>query len=533
MKNKIFYIYLAVLCLTGFGCSHFLEEYSRDQVYASSCEDLDEVLIGNGYMEHSNRPGYTYCDYIHVLDDDAEELIVASSSEIASLSDAPVAYWRNLATWQKNPFVGSFMSKYTELEDTGLEKIYSHIAYVNTIINYLKEFPNDPLEDQMRIRGEGQFLRAAYYLIVSNLYGGAYDVKNGGTDMSVPLKTYEWVVESKFAQASVGKVYDYIVEDLKSACENLRGVVQKNFYRTNQLATRILLSRVYLYMENYDEVIVQCDSALTMGCPLADLNTFDVSDEYERDYLYDKSNPEIVFTMGNAVVQDRFTSKIYFGSPRGTYTASQSLIDEYKNDDKIKDLRLSCYFEQHARARSRFGVCKNYMYDYSPTGDYPEVFDSFLIRTVEAYLNKAEAQAMKGDLAGAKETLQPLLATRYATGMLPELAALGEKEMVEFIRSERRRELCFEGHRWPDLKRYAVNSKYPYKKEIQHSVYDGGSTSGDKYAGYYVLKPYGEDEGWILPFPEDEIIYNEGVLVNPNRPDRFNGDPNFSNENED
>ena len=37
--------------MVGGGCSDFLEEYSRDQVYASSSKDLDEALIGNGYME--------------------------------------------------------------------------------------------------------------------------------------------------------------------------------------------------------------------------------------------------------------------------------------------------------------------------------------------------------------------------------------------------------------------------------------------------------------------------------------------------
>lgn len=88
--------------------------------------------------------------------------------------------------------------------------------------------------------------------MLSNLYGWAYDAKNKGADKSVPLKLYEWVTEDKFSRATVGKVYDAIVKDLLGACENLRGVVQKNFYRANALAAHVLLSRVDLYMENYD-----------------------------------------------------------------------------------------------------------------------------------------------------------------------------------------------------------------------------------------------------------------------------------------
>lgn len=60
-----------------------------------------------------------------------------------------------------------------------------------------------------------------------------------------------------------------------------------------------------------------------------------------------------------------------------------------------------------------------------------------------------------------------------------------EKELVNFIRSERRRELCFEGHRWPDLRRYAVNTKYPLETTIRHMVYE---TENGEYAGYYLLK---------------------------------------------
>ena len=119
-------------------------------------------------------------------------------------------------------------------EDKTVEKLYAHIAYVNTIMSTLDEFPNDPIEDRKRILGECQFLRAAYYLMLSNLYGWAYDVKNNGADLSVPLKTTEWIVEDKFSRATVGEVYRVIERDLIGACANLRGVEQKNFYRTNQ-----------------------------------------------------------------------------------------------------------------------------------------------------------------------------------------------------------------------------------------------------------------------------------------------------------
>ena len=531
-RNSIFYIVIAC-CLLGAGCGDFLEEYSRDQVYAASWEDLDEVLIGNGYMESRDgkAPGCNeqYYGYLFTLDDDAEENLLVGhlGTEDVITGNSPIAFWRNTATWQKNPYMTSFAIR--EFEDKTVDKLYAHIAYVNTIINYLDQFPDDPIEERMRIRGEGQFLRAAYYLMASNLYGWAYDVKNSGADPSVPLKTFEWVVEDKFTRATVGEVYDLIETDLKGACENLRGIRQPNFYRTNQLAAHILLSRVYLYMEKYDEVIARCDSALNIGVKLLDLNAFNASgDMEERDYLYTKDNPEIVFTMGYASVHESLYPQVdnTFGS--FSYSASQGLMDEYRDDESVKDLRLACYFMRHQTATGRFGLVKNYHKNVLDI--YPVIFESFLIRSVEVYLNKAEAQAMKGDLAGAASTLQPLLDTRYAPGMQPQLAAFGEEELVNFIRSERRRELCFEGHRWFDLKRYAVNTKHPYKTKIRHEVYNAGNNSGGTYAGYFILGYYGEDEGWIMPFGDDYISYNEGLLQNPERPERLNEDPNFRRE---
>lgn len=519
MKRKLFYIGLLALSLLGVGCSDFLEEYSRDQVYASNTADLEEVLIGNGYMKSENgtAPIYLqgYYDYLFVLDDDAEENVLLESTSSMS-GGSSIAFYRTIYTWQKKPYYRSFSTD-PNVKDETIDKLYAHIAYVNTIIDYLDEFPNDPIEQKRQILGESQFLRGAYYLMLSNLYGWAYDVKNGGKDLSVPLKTTSWVVEDKLPRATVGEVYKVIEQDLKGACENLRGVEQKVIYRTNQLASRLLLSRLYLYMERYDEVIEQCDSALNMGVELWDLNTFKQGKPAERDYLHSVNNPEIIFTMGHSSSAENISWKSGYTGLEA-YSVSENLILEYQSDNQVEDLRLGCYFYPHQTASSRYGLVKNCRFDVSWV--YPNIFETFLLRSVEIYLNKAEAQAMKGDLAGAISTLQPLLKTRYATGKLPQLASLNEEDLVTFIRSERRRELCFEGHRWQDLRRYAVNSKHQFKTAIYHTIYDVGTPSGGRPVGTYKLNPYGEDEGWIMPFLDEDIAASDGALENPDRPER-------------
>ena len=51
MKRILFVV--VVGCFLFSSCGDFLEEYSKDLVYASSCEDLDEIIIGNGYMKRN------------------------------------------------------------------------------------------------------------------------------------------------------------------------------------------------------------------------------------------------------------------------------------------------------------------------------------------------------------------------------------------------------------------------------------------------------------------------------------------------
>lgn len=82
------------------------------------------------------------------------------------------------------------------------------------------------------------------------------------------------------------------------------------------------------------------------------------------------------------------------------YRASDELYGIYSKYEKdgILDLRKNCFFEMSKRDNGYFFVRKNPMFDAT-------VFDSFLLRSGEIYLNKAEAQAML-DQADAINTMK-------------------------------------------------------------------------------------------------------------------------------
>ena len=446
------YVILILCGLLFNSCGKFLEEFSQDLAYAESCTDLDEILIGNGYYP-----------YFLVLDDDVVMTIFKKDGTRDVINN--LVSFKNFYDWSDQLTINPKTEE--EWEDRDWEKMYSHIAYLNVIIAHVKKFTNDSVEIRNRIEGEARFLRGAYYYLLVNLYANPYVKETASTDMGVPLNLTEDIVDEYYKRNSMEECYRVIVEDLKAAAEKLKGVTQPTIYRVNELAARVLLSRVYLYMGEWQLALDECQKALALeGVELMDLNSFP-GREGNRNML-DVQNPEIVFTQGYNATTLFYKDISYFMIC--SFACSEELISLYNqwDDQGVKDLRLNAFFELHGDEQYK------------------------VAKVVEKVYNRFE-------------------------GEIPPVDGLSGKDLVSFIRDERRRELCFEAHRWFDLRRYAVSPKYPEKKSIRHETYDkNGVLEGD-----YVLKPYGEDPAWVLPIPGYEIVYNQGNLVdNPQRVER-------------
>lgn len=516
-KNLLFITSIAVFLA---GCS-FLDEYSKDKVFASSANDLDELILGDGYMNAEMSAGYDlgygYCSYIHLMDDDAEETSLAQmgSSHGFNLRDPMFGYF----TWQARPGVNETNSSFIN-ESGDWNRIYGHINVVNSILDIVDDLGGTHSEQAQatRIKGEACFLRAAYHFTLVNLYGKPYNRENISSP-GIPIKLVGEVIDIKYSRESVGTVYEQILADLKVAEACLAESVSLNtIYRADIVACYHLLSRVHLYMQNWSEALRYAQKVLATNGALRDLNGFN----YETGFL-SKTSPETIFSMGSSNLPCCFINQLKsFGVSHDlyhSYTAGdlRQEIFLYEYDGYVGLTKLAPAATQaYRKGTNEFWWYAYYYYGYY--GKRVEVSDHFLFRSAEAYLNGAEAAAYLGDENTANRLLEQLRVNRIDAATYAPVNLSGEA-LVKFIRDERRRELCFEGHRWFDLRRYQVCEHYPESKEIRHIYYQYESRNSTTLIQKreYVLQPY--DPAYTLAIPKEVLDFNTG-MQNNERPER-------------
>ena len=123
------------------------------------------------------------------------------------------------------------------------------------------------------------------------------------------------------------------------------------------------------------------------------------------------------------------------------------------------------------------------------------------MRISEAYLNRMEANIMK-EQPNVQEALADLnLLRRNRIKNYADVTISDAQELLEEIRAERRKELCFDGHRWFDLRRYgmpAITRAYKLDKKAEFQ--------------YYTLQE--KDPLYTLPIPDKSFENNPQLEQN-------------------
>ncbi len=301
-----------------------------------------------------------------------------------------------------------------------------------------------------------------------------------------------------------GEVFALINEDLNfvsslsSTANTSRTFVSADFVK----AFRV---RMAAYRGKYSEVTALADQ-LIAAYPLTPRSAT-VATEATSLYLNiwtDVAIPtatqnEVIFKLervpgaGNRLINAIWASvnSTVNGSP--FYEMSTSLYNLLNNPNDIR--RRAFLSPSSDPAGNRIVIGK-----YPGSGGIVQLNDVKIFRTPEMYFLKAESLADAGNFAGVAAQLQAVTNARFVAGTAPVIATptTAQAAFAEILK-QRRIELCFEGHRYLDLKRLGVRAGVSIDRDpADCSIYNACTIPNTDYR-------------FTMPIPVSELSANLAI----------------------
>lgn len=231
MKNKYFLLLLLCAGLASVtSCSDFLEAENKSQVdankYFSTSGGFEELTTSAYYSLRDIYGGApsVFSAGTDLYDDGANKISVALNTYKTLTSDN-----QEVATFYQNCY-------------NGIDKV-----------NCMEYYYNSGIANADKRLDEGRFIRAYYYYLLSQQFGG------------VPLKTdYSTSITTGVAKKSQEEIYKYIIEQLEGIISNNKLPETDSNGRASMRAVYNLLAKTYLAYA-WDSGVTTTDAGLSEG----------------------------------------------------------------------------------------------------------------------------------------------------------------------------------------------------------------------------------------------------------------------------
>lgn len=337
---------------------------------------------------------------------------------------------------------------------TAWNKGYNVITNANEIILYapklLEKYPRQAEVVNTEL-GYAYFVRGCVLFNLCNIYSQPYDFTSDASHLGVVPVSQIPSFEDKLARASIGKCYDRVIKDLETALEYFGDDTVPSVYYASGLACEAMLARVYLYMKDYESAakyssLVMSKVSLTPRSSYVDM------------FRQAQNTPgEAIFRLNT---YDEGASMRSLCDPTGNQDIrpDEDFVNTFSDDDIRKKLMTFVGEKEDDPYEGEVfsAVCKYLPYKGVEAAKENRRADHFVLRVSEMYLIHAEALCLgkEKDLKAAEDDVKAIRAR--ALGVDPGSIALSYSNAAELdriIQEERAKELCFEGHRFFDLKR--------------------------------------------------------------------------------
>ena len=250
-------------------------------------------------------------------------------------------------------------------------------------------------------------------------------------------------------------------------------------------------ARAALYTGNYADAV---SNATTI------INKYSLANptQYAAMFAGDADTSEVIWKFDNVQGANNAVAGnfIFIGTGGDFIEGSSELFNAFTTGDIRRDIALV-----PSQGGGEWTINK-----YPPNGDANYINDYKIMRVAEMYLVRAEALARQSQFGPAAEDIQAIRTARGSTDNSAAGAYANLNAAIQDIKNERRLELCYEGHRYLDIKRYASILNVGITRDAADVNYLGNNFPSSVGA---------TDNRFIFPLPDAEINGNPLITQAP------------------
>lgn len=388
----------------------------------------------------------------------ADDFVASINASYAGLQDLGVynrAYWTMFEMRSDNtdqgPDATGLARQYTEINqftenslneqiDAAWSASYRVIANCNVILDRIENVEEIDESLKNRIIGEAIFLRSLMYYHLAVAFG------------NIPLQLTPFVPGDGLTQVDASSVYNQLVSDLATAEENLPvSYPSGEVGRATKGAAATLLAKVQLTLGNSSE------AEITLRRIIQNYN-YELLPSYAELWgPANENNEESIFEVqfisggigqGSALTNEFSPSgDLQTGQGFGRNRPTVSLVNAFEEGDLRLEPSLGTSYINNEGEVIESRHIRKYQSDPPTENDSDTNFVVF--RYADVLLMLAEA------IGESPESYDLINEVRTRAG-LDDIDASTPGSFEEKLLNERRVELAFENHRWPDLKRFGL-----------------------------------------------------------------------------
>ncbi len=550
MKNKIIYKTIVLFCIVAItSCKK--DDYLYDGTTTEGNITEAQVWANNDYARGVLNNAYFYVAEGFNLDGDGAMLASGTDEAVNSNPNSSINIFNN-GTWSPLRTIDNVYSNLYQ----GLRKVNIFIQNIDSA-NIVPVDGLTQYADIRRLKGEAYFLRAFFHFELLKRFG------------AIPLatKVFDRAEDLNLPKNSFDECKNQIAKDCDSGIAMLPTWTQSwstaNRGRATNQASLALKARLFLYAAspqyNSTNDLTKWQLAANIAKAVIDSNKHSLITPYNNIFNYNSAayNNEVIFATEAVNRNDLETNNapISYDGAKGRTNPTQDLVDAFEmtNGKPITDATSGYNPTDPYKLRDpRFAL--NIIYNgllwkgkivqtfvggadglnkdvnATRTGYYMRKFLSesatwnqvsntsvrrpwVVFRYAEILLNYAEAlNEAQGPVADVYKYVN-LVRARVGVAMPALPVGLTQVQMRTRIQNERRVELCFEGHRFYDIRRWKLGEQF-LNKAISGMQITANATGTLTYQTFSVETRSFLLKNYLYPFSQNDINLQPALVQN-------------------